>query len=61
MDVMASLSKLYMQNKGMENGKQVIIEMDTIDEEYSTAYKSARRCIELKKKAKQAKHQKYGQ
>ena len=49
MDVMASLSKLYMQNKDMENRKKVIIEMDTIVEEYATAYKAARRCIDLQK------------
>ena len=33
----------------MENRKKVIIEMDTIDEEYATAYKAARRCIQLRK------------
>ena len=49
MDAMASLSKLYMQNKDIENRKMFIIEMDTIDEEYATAYKAARRCIELQK------------
>ena len=49
MDAMASLSMLYMQNKDIENRKKVIIEMDTIDEEYATAYKAARRCIELQK------------
>ena len=49
MDAMASLSKLYMQNKDIEHRKKVIIEMDTIDVEYSTAYKTARRCIELRK------------
>ena len=49
MDAMASLSKLYMQNKDMENRKKVIFEMETIDKEYATAYKAARRCIELRK------------
>ena len=49
MDAMASLSKLYMQNKDMDNRKNVIIEMDTIDEDYATAYKAARRCIVLQK------------
>ena len=46
MDEMTSLSKLYMNNKDKENRKKVIIEMTTIDEEYTTAYKAARRCIE---------------
>ena len=49
MDAMVSLSGLYMQNKDMENRKKVIIEMDMIDEENATAYKAARRCIELRK------------
>ena len=49
MDAMASLSKLYMQNKNIENRKKVIIEMDTIKEEYATVYKAARRCIIVQK------------
>ena len=49
MDAMASLSKLYMQNKDMEDRKKVIIEIDTIDEEYAAAFKAARRCIKLRK------------
>ena len=46
---MASLSKQYMQNKDIKNRKKVIIEMDTIDEEYATAYKATRQCIVLQK------------
>ena len=41
MDAMAFLSKLYMKNEDIENRKKNI-EMDTIDKEYTTAYKAAR-------------------
>ena len=40
---MPSLSELYEKYKEMENSKRVVVEMEKIEEELSTAYEAARR------------------
>ena len=49
MDTMISLSELYMKNKDMENSKKVVLEMEKIAEEFTTAYEAARRCLDSQK------------
>ena len=45
-DATASLLELYMNNAFIENSKKVVLEMEKIDEEFSTAYKAARRYLD---------------
>ena len=49
MDAMTSLSELYMKNKDMENSKKIVREMEKIEEEFTTAYEAARRCLDSPK------------
>ena len=43
------LPELYMKNKNMENSKKVVLEMEKIEEEFTTAYEAARRCLDSQK------------
>ena len=46
MDAMTSLSELYMKHKDMENSKKVVLEMEKIEEQCTTAYEAERRCLD---------------
>ena len=49
MEAMASLSELYMKTKDTANSNKVVLEMEKIEEEFTTAYMAARRCLESQK------------
>ena len=38
-----------MKKKDMENSKKVVLEMEKIEEEFTTAYEAARRCLDSQK------------
>lgn len=42
MDIMISLSDLYMKHNDLEKGKKVVAEMEKLEDEYSTASEAAR-------------------
>ena len=45
-DAKTSLLELYIKNKDMENSKKVVLEIDKIEEEFTTEYEAARRCLD---------------
>ena len=55
-DAKTSLLELYMKNKDMENSKKFVLEIDKIEEEFTTEYEAARRFLIHKMKI-QARHQ----
>ena len=48
MDALTSLSDLYLTSKEIENSKRVVLEMERIEEEFTT-YEAARRFLETQK------------
>ena len=50
-DVMSSLSDLYIKNKEMDEGRKIVVEMEKLEEEFSLTYEAAR------KRTHQASHQ----
>ena len=49
MDVMTSLSELYTKYKEKGKNDKVILEMEKLDDEFSTAYEAARQYIDAQK------------
>ena len=49
MDALTSLSDLYLTSKETENSKRVVLEMERIEEEFTSAYEVARRFLETQK------------
>lgn len=49
MDAMTSLSDIYMKNKETEKSKKVVLEMEKIEEEFTTAYEAARQWLDSQK------------
>ena len=38
-----------MKNKDFENSKKLVLEMEKIEEEFATAYETARQCLDSQK------------
>ena len=49
MDAMINLSELYMKYKEKGKNNRVVLEIDTLDDEYSSAHKAARQYIDTQK------------
>ena len=49
MDALTSLSDLYLTSKETENSKRVVLEMERIEEEFTSTYEAARRFLETQK------------
>ena len=49
MDAMINLSELYMKYKEKGKNNKVVLELDTLDDEYSSAHKAARQYIDTQK------------
>ena len=50
MDAMTALSDLYIQSKETKNSKRVVLEMERIEEEFTSTYEAARRFLDTQKK-----------
>ena len=42
-DVMSSLSDLYIKKQEMDQGRKIVVEMEKLEEEFSVTYEAARR------------------
>lgn len=49
METMASLSDLYIKHKELEKGKKVVIEMEKLEDEFSTASETAREYLDSRR------------
>ena len=50
MDAMINLLELYMKYKEKGKNNKVVLEIDTLDEEYASAHKAARQYINTQKR-----------
>lgn len=49
MEVMTSLSDLYIQTKALDKGKKIVIEMEKMEAEFYIAYEAAREYLDSRK------------